>query len=164
MRPASLVSPALLVIAAAACDSVPPTGVVFDDAYPLSATYPRVVYRAYWENAALPAPLSPGDSSDPVGTVPASLGPAYVVVAPGWDPTSGAPPASLVVLQSKGTYDVHLGGTVHVTVSDDTFDGNCETGSHLTQQQADFITQLVFPADFASLTYDAATCTATPNP
>jgi len=43
-----------------------------------------------------------------------------------------------------------------------TFIGNCAAGSFLSPAQADFIAQLVFPSDFASLAYDAASCTTTP--
>jgi hypothetical protein len=158
-----LATPALLVaLAATACDDPSATTVTVDNAYPLSATYPAVVYRATWETASLQVPLAPGESSDPIDTVPASTSPAYVLLAPGWDPASGAKPASLVVLQSKVGYDVHLGGAVRFAVSDETFDGRCDVGSPLTQEQADFITKSVFPSDFASLAYDAATCTVTP--
>jgi hypothetical protein len=140
---------------------VPATTVVLDNVYAPSATQPAVIYRGYWEATYFADPVAPGASSDPQSTVPASASSAYVVLAPGWDPASGARPASLVVLQSKGGYDVHLGGTLHIPVDDESFAGHCEVGSRLTQDQADFITRVVFPADFAALSYDAATCTAT---
>jgi hypothetical protein len=57
---------------------------------------------------------------------------------------------------------VSLGDTLHIPVDDATFTGNCAAGSFLTQAQADFITREVFPGDFASRSYDAATCTTTP--
>jgi hypothetical protein len=54
------------------------------------------------------------------------------------------------------------GETLHIPVDDRAFIGNCASGSFLSQAQADFITQLIFPSDFASLRYDAASCTTTP--
>jgi hypothetical protein len=64
-----------------------------------------------------------------------------------------------VVLQSRASFDVHLNDTLHIPVDDSTFQGSCAAKSALSQSQADFITQLVFPDVFASFHYDAATCT-----
>ena len=146
---------------AIACDQEPDTSVIVDNAYPPSTTAAMVVYHAYWQAVSFQTPIPPGSSSVPQSTVPASDNTAYVVVAPGWDPASSTPPTSLVVLQSRSGFDVHLGGTLHVPVDDTTFAGNCASGSFLSQAQADFITELVFPADFAPLRYDAASCTTT---
>jgi hypothetical protein len=121
-----------------------------------------MVYRAQWQAQWFDAAIRPGSSSDPQDTVPASSNTAYVVLAPGWDPASSVAPTSFVVMQSRGGYGVHLNETLHIPVDDSTFLGNCASGSTLSQDQADFITQLVFPDDFASLAYDAATCTTTP--
>jgi hypothetical protein len=163
MRAMRVLAAALpFAIAGASCDSLPQTSVVIDNGYAPSATNPAVVYRAYWETTYFVDPIAPGTSSDTQATIPASTSPAYVVLAPGWDPELSAQPESLVVLQSKSGFDVHLGGTVHIPVDDDGFAGNCAAGSHLTQDQADFITGVVFPDVFATYTYDAATCTATP--
>jgi hypothetical protein len=156
-----------LGLLAAGCND-PPTTVVLDNDYPAHAAVPLVVYDAYWQAVAFEqpdgavAPVPPGESSGPESTVPASANTAYVVLAPGWDPTSGAPPSSFIVLQSQAGFAVNLGDTLHIPVDDETFTGNCAAGSLLTQSQADFITQRIFPGDFASLSYDAATCTTTP--
>ena len=107
-------------------------------------------------------PIPPGGSSGPLSTIAASDNTAYVVLAPGWDPTSAAPPTSFIVMQSKTGLSVHLNETLHIGVDDEHFAGNCLAGSHLTQKQADFITQFVFPGTFGAIRYDAATCTATP--
>ena len=146
----------------AGCDPHPQSYVVVDNAYPPSSTRWLVVYQAFWQAVPFPNAIPPGASSGPQPTVPASDNTAYVVLAPGWDPTSSTTPTELVVMQSWGGYDVHLSDTVHIPVDDTTFAGNCAAGSALTQEQADFITQLVFPGVFASLHYDAATCTTTP--
>lgn len=47
-------------------------------------------------------------------------------------------------------------------VVDNDYPSSSARGSALTQDQADFITQLVFPRVFAKVHYDAATCTTTP--
>jgi hypothetical protein len=146
-------------LAATACDT-PQTFVVFDNAYPASRDL--VVYRATWQAIAFTDPIAPGDSSAPQDTIAASENTAYVVLAPGWDPEGGAPPRSFVVLQSRGGFAVHLNNTLHIAIDDATFEGNCAAGSVLSQAQADFITQLVFPDVFASFHYDAASCRTTP--
>jgi hypothetical protein len=143
---------------AAACGDTPATSVVLDNAYAPSSG--AVVYTACWQAVCFPGPVSPGSSSSPPSpTVPASPNTAYAVLAPGWDPSTGGTPTSFVVLESKTGFDVHLDNTLHIPVDDASFAGNCATGSHLAQDQADFITQRIFPGVFASLHYDAATCT-----
>jgi hypothetical protein len=133
------------------------TFVVLENDYP--ATSGLVIYQAFWQAVSFPTPIPPGASSDPQNTVFASANTAYVVLAPGWDPTSTTPPTSFVVLQSQQGYGVRVRDTVHIPVSDSSFVGNCAAGSFLTQSQADFITQIVFQSIFAGLKYDAATCT-----
>ncbi len=143
------------------CDT-PHTDVMLDNDYPMSPTGARVVYRAAWQAVTFEDPIVPGSSSDPQSTVAASENTAYVVLAPGWDPASAAPPTSFVVLQSRQGFGVHLNNTLHIPVDDATFVGNCADDSFLSQAQADFITQFVFPSDFTSRHYDAASCTTTP--
>jgi hypothetical protein len=142
------------------CGDTPHTYVALDDAYPASSEL--VVYEGFWQAVAFSNPIPPGGSSGLQNTVAASDNTAYVILAPGWDPTSNAGPTSLIVMQSRSGFAVHWNDTLHIPVDDTHFDGNCAAGSRLTQQQADFITQLVFPGTFASFRYDAATCTTTP--
>jgi hypothetical protein len=66
-------------------------------------------------------------------------------------------------VKSKTTLSVKRGDTLHVRVSDITMTGNCGAGQPLSQSDADFITQRIFPGDFAGGAYDAATCTFVPN-
>jgi hypothetical protein len=151
-------------LAATGCDYVdtPYTYVVVDNNYPASAAAPLVVYQAYWQAVAFKTPVPPGSSSAPQSTVPASDNTAWAVLAPGWAPSSSSPPTAFVVLQSRSAFTVHLDNTLRIPVDDADFAGNCATGSALTQSQADFITQLVFPSLFQGLQYDAATCRTTP--
>jgi hypothetical protein len=53
--------------------------------------------------------------------------------------------------------------TLHVRVSDGTFVGNCLAEKPLSQDDADFITQRIFPGEFAAVDFDAKRCTATPT-
>ena len=158
MRSAALAA-ACCALAGAGCDT-PSTDVVLDNDYPAYGTAPLVVVRGAWENAVFTDVL-PGESSAPLSTVAASESTAYVVAAPGWDPASGEAPTAIVVLLSRGGFALHWDQTLHIPVDDAHFAGNCAAGSPLTQAQADVVTGYVFPALFASYTYDAATCTAT---
>jgi hypothetical protein len=139
----------------------PYTNVDLENKYPTSAMTPLVIYRAAFKEVAFQTPLPPGSSSGPQPTVPASDNPAYVVLAPGWDPTSSSAPTSFVVMQSRNGLAVRLGTTLDIPVDDTTFEGNCAAGSVIAQAQADFLTQIVFQDTFAGLKYDATTCTTT---
>jgi len=143
------------------CFPRPDTSVVLENDYPRDAAAPYVIYQAYWQAVLFDAAIVPGASSDAMATVPASGNTAYVLVAPGWDPTSKTPPRSIVVLESSGQFGVNLDDTLTIPVSDQTFVGNCAAGSVLTQAEADKITSLVFPGVFTQLHYDAHDCTTT---
>ena len=145
----------------AGCDT-PTTSVIFENDYPAASKL--VIYEAFWQSVALTVPVAPTMSSDPLPALAASSNPAYVVLAPGWDPASTAPPTSFVILQSRDGFALHFNSTLHIPVDDTTFEGNCAAGSLLMQPQADFITERVFQATFAGLSYDAATCTTTSAP
>jgi hypothetical protein len=159
----------VLVVAASASacagfpDKAPETSVVIENDYAASASLPPLVYEAYWLNVAFQTPISPGTSSAPEDAIPTSGNTAYVLLAPGWDPTSTSAPTSLIAMQSRADFGVALGDTLQIPVNDTTFEGNCAAGSHLTQQQADFLTELVFASAFVGVHYDASTCTTTPN-
>jgi hypothetical protein len=139
---------------ASACDA-PATYVVFDN------HEPSVVYRAFWQAVSLPNPVAPAASSDKLPTVAASANTAYVLLAPGWDAASSAPPTTFIVLESRGGFAVHLNHTLCIPIDDTTFAGDCAAGSFLAQAEADFITTRVFASDFANLRYDAAICSTT---
>ncbi len=154
----------VLALAPASCDQGPHTSVVLANGYAPSATAPLVVYRAYWQNIAFPTPVDPGSSAAAQPAEPTSGDTAYVLLAPGWDPKLAAAPGSLVVMQSRVPISATFNQQLTIAVDNTTFAGNCLAGSPLSQAQADFITQVVFPCDFAAYHYDAATCTLTPNP
>ena len=153
--------------AVTACDTETPTTAVVDDAYPaIDGGDPAtqiVVYKTWWQTTVFLDPVLPGAESQAQRTVPASDY-AYVLLAPGWDPASTTPPAVLVPVRSNDKLAVARGDTLHITVSDATFTGNCAAGKPLAQSDVDFITQSIFPGDFATVTYDAKTCMATPIP
>jgi hypothetical protein len=121
------------------------------------------IYQGFWQAVPFSGPIAPGMTTAPQFTVAASENTAYAVLAPGWNGSSAPPPASLVVLQSRQGFAVDLGQTLQIPVDDTTFIGDCASGSPLTQSQADFITQRIFATTFASVEYDAATCTSTPR-
>ena len=141
-----------------ACDT-PQTLVLIQNAYPRGSGL--VVYRAFWQAVLFKTPVPPGTTSTPQGTIAASANTAYVLLAPGWDPASMTTPSSFIVLQSRAGFALELGDGLTIPVDDTTFAGNCSAGSFLTQEQADFITQRVFAAQFVSAQYDAATCATT---
>ncbi len=65
-------------------------------------------------------------------------------------------------VRSKGELTAQRGDTLLIPIAPSSIEGDCDSGAPLTQDQADFITQRIFPAEFAGVTYDAATCTASP--
>lgn len=150
------VSLAPVALVLVGCFPRPDTSVVVENDY--SPASERVVYAAFWQAVSFSAPIQPGSSSPPVSTVAASENTAYVLLAPGWDPNDTETPKELIVLQSTAGFSVGFDDTLVIPVDDQTFTGNCASGSHLTQPDADFITQRVFQSQFAGLSYDAATC------
>ena len=42
--------------------------------------------------------------------------------------------------------------------------GSCAAHQSLPQEDADFITERIFPGEFANVLYDAKTCTSSPKP
>jgi hypothetical protein len=155
-----------LLLGASACETEDATFAVVDDDYiapPDGAAYAGVtVYKVWWSTALFDAPLGPGEESSSQRVV-TSDETAYALLAPGWNPSSGAPPTQLVPVRSKTTLSVKRGDTLHVRVSDITMTGNCGAGQPLSQDDADFITQRIFPGDFAGGTYDASACIFVPN-
>jgi len=149
-----------------ACETGAATYAVIDDAYPAPAddagAGPRnVVYRGWWTVTYFATPVTAGGESAANRVIPATDY-AYVVLAPGWDPASGSPPATLLPMRTTDKVSVARGDTLHITISDATAIGNCAAGQPLTQDEADLVTRSIFPAEFAGVTYDARTCTSTP--
>ncbi len=144
-----------LLIALAACETEDPSKAVVDNAY---VAPHAVVYRAWWVATYFPDPVPGATTSAEQRSVPASDF-AYAVLAPDWDPASSTPPARFVALKSKSPLALARGETLHIVVDDRTFVGSCAAGQPLSQDDADFITQRIFPAEFANATYDARTCT-----
>jgi hypothetical protein len=156
----TLLTCAMLALFSLGCDA-PVTNVILDNEYSPTQSRLQVIYQAFWQAVSFTTPVPPGAASDAQLTVAASANSAYALIAPGWDPMSGAP-ASLLVLQSRDGFAVSTNTTLRIPVDDNTFAGNCNVGSFLDQVSADFITQRVFPSVFAGHSYDAATCTTSP--
>ncbi len=149
------------------CDTQDPTKAVVENAFAPSpdggdlATQ-TVVYKVWWVATLFKEPVLPGATSEEERSVPADQT-AYALLAPGWDPASGNPPAKLIAMKSKSHFQVARGGTLHIVVSDATFAGSCSAAQALSQEDADFVTQRIFPGEFAAMTYDAETCTVRPR-
>jgi len=148
------------------CDDPDPTFAVVDNAFPLvgggDAAAQTALGKVWWVVTLFPDPIAAGSSSDANRVIPASDY-AYALLAPKWDPSSGTPPPTLIPVRTKDKVSVARGDTVHVVISDDTVIGDCAAGHPLSQDDADFITQRIFPGEFSNVTYDASTCTATPS-
>jgi hypothetical protein len=156
------------LLGAVACDTENPTMVVADNDYPVlpdggDPTLEMTVFKVWWVTSLLPDPVPPGGEGQPQRTVPGTDF-AYAVLAPGWDPSSLTAPSRFVAVKSATTLSASRGDTLHVRVSDDGFVGNCGAGKPLSQEDADFITQRIFPGEFSGKTYDATTCTASATP
>jgi len=148
--------------ALAGCDGAEPTNAVLSNEYPsasdaASAESPPV-YRGWWSVAQFPAPVPAGQVSEPVRIVPGSDY-GYALLAPGWDQTSGAAPSALVPVRSAEKLSIGRGESLTFVVSARTTVGDCRAGNPLTQADADYVTQHIFAAQFAGLSYDAASCT-----
>jgi hypothetical protein len=147
-----------------ACETEDATYAVIDNDYPSMAdggdpTRQTTVYKVWWSSSLFSAPVAAETESDQ-GRVVSSGDFAYVLLAPGWDPTSADPPTILVAAKTRDSLFVKRGDTLHIRISDATVVGNCgaPTSGPLSQDDADFITQRIFPAEFQSGTYDAKTC------
>jgi hypothetical protein len=146
------------------CDTEDPTRVVVDNDYPPVAdggnpSTEMTVFRVWWVSTLLPEPVAPGSEGQAQRAVPNSDF-AYALLAPGWDPSSGSGPDQLLAAKSVAPLGAARGDTLHVHVSDVAFAGNCAAGKPLSQEDADFITQRIFPGEFAGISYDAARCGA----
>jgi hypothetical protein len=149
-----------------ACETPDPTMALVENAYPVpsdpgDSAAQVVVYKAWWATTLFNEPVVPGAASDQERSVPESDF-VYALLAPGWDPGSGSRPTKLIAVKSKQKIAATRGDTLHIVVSDGTFAGSCDAVQVLSQEDADFITQRIFPGDFADTTYDAKTCTSTP--
>lgn len=144
------------------CNTPDPTSAVLVNRYPVSPNARTsdsvVVYKGWWAVAQFADPVAPDSESDPVRVVPGTDY-GYALLAPGWEPASGAPPSTLIPVRSSQRLSVARGDTLSFVVSDATTDGDCAAGKPLSQEDADFITQRTFPNEFESAVYDAATCT-----
>jgi hypothetical protein len=167
MKPLTLLA-SLLVLPALAlgCDTPDSTFAVIDDGYPSvpeggDPSQTIAVYEGWWLVATFPTPV-PGGGESETERVVTGTDYAYLVLAPGWDPSSGTPPPRLLPAMTRDEVSVARGDTLHIQVDDAHVAGNCAAGQPLTQDQADYITHSIFPGAFAAVVYDAASCTSRP--
>ncbi len=151
-----------------ACETETPTTAVVENDYPAVSdggdpAQELSIYKVWYSTTVFLDPLAPGQESDSQRIVPASDH-AYVLLAAGWDPSSTTTPAKLIPIRSTDAFTISRGGSLRIGVSDPAFVGNCGAGKPLSQDDADFITQRIFPGDFAAVEYDAKTCTSIPLP
>ena len=156
------------VLLASACETETPTTAVVDNAYPTipdggDTSKEVTVFKVWYTTTLFSDPVAPGAESPEQRTIP-TRDTVYAILAVGWDPSSTTPPTTLLPTQSASAIAVKRGDKASISVSDATFVGNCAAGRPLTQDQADFITQRIFPGDFAGVTFDARTCASTPIP
>jgi hypothetical protein len=149
----------------AGCDTEDPSQARVKNAYPSAAdggVHEELVtvYRLWWTTTLFAEPILPGAESGLQRVVP-DRDYAFALVAPGWDATTTRAPERLLALRSKTKLTVERGGTLEIDVSAETFNGDCADGNALSQDQADFIVQRIFPGSVSGLGYDAATCTST---
>ena len=149
----------------AGCDSAGSTWAVLSNRYPPASDVAEVdsmpVYQGWWSVAQFPDPVAAGRISDAVRVVEGTDY-AYALLAPGWDLASSTPPSTLVPLRSAQKISVARGDTLTFVVADDFTTGNCAVGKPLAQEDADFITQRIFPGAFAGQAYDAPHCRTYP--
>jgi hypothetical protein len=154
----------IALLGALGCETEDATMVVVDNDYPAvdggDSAKEITVYKVWWVTSLMPDPVAPGSEGQPARTVPNDDF-AYAVLAPGWDPSSSDAPTTFIPAKSAAKLSAARGDTLHVRVSDDTFVGNCLAGKPLSQDDAAFITQRIFPVEFARVDFDAKTCTAT---
>jgi len=157
---------AVLAAQLVACRTEDPTFAVVENGYPVleeggNPALQTVVYKVWWGVTLFDDPVMPGATGAEQRGVPESAV-AFALLAPGWDPASGKPPTTLIPVMSRDFFVVKRGDTLQMRVSDDTFGGNCATRQTLAQEDADFITQRIFPGEFEGVTYDPRTCTSIP--
>ena len=147
------------------CNTAEPTTAVLSNEYPsasdASSTDAMPVYKAWWSVAQFPDAVPAGQVSDPVRIVQGNDY-GYALLAPGWDTTSGEPPTTLIPLRSAEKLSVGRGELLTFVVSAQSTVGDCNTSVPLSQEEADFITQRIFPGEFEGVVYDAASCLSVP--
>jgi len=149
----------------AACHTSEPTTAVLSNEYSAStdarSATAMPVYKGWWAVAQFPDPVAAGQVSDPVRIVP-GRDYGYALLAPGWDPSTEALPGALIPVRSAHELSVERGELLTFVVSEQATVGDCGAGKPLSQEDADYVCQRIFPEVFAGLRYDAASCTTAP--
>jgi len=152
---------AISVSLAPACQSPHPSEALVRNDYPSAGESPgshTAVHRLWWSVVLFAESIPAGESSDAARVVPDDAY-AYALLAPDQPDDAGA--LDLIPVRSKRKLRVEQGHTLEIAVGSATFDGDCRLGAPLSQEDADFITQRIFPGEFRGLGYDAARCATT---
>lgn len=159
----NLTLPCVFALGLGACQTEDAAYAVVGNDYPVATdshdpSQQTTVYKVWWSTALFSSPVAAGGESETIRAV-AGGEVAYALLAPGWDPTSSDPPSMLIPVMTHIPLTVSRGTTLHIHLSDTTVVGNCgaRASGQLTQDEADFITQRIFPGDFIG-TYNAKAC------
>ena len=140
---------AALIGLLAACDTAHPTYARVRNDYPSETG--MVVSKVWWSVALFAESIASTEESEQVRVVPATES-AYALLT--------LQDGRLLPVRTANELSVARGKTLVIDISESNVLGDCEHGVPLSQEDADFITQRIFPDDFEGVTYDAATCTA----
>jgi hypothetical protein len=133
----------IVIVGLCGCDDA--TTIVVDNAY----ADDTIVDEVWWSQTLVPDAVAPGGESPVYRTTPA-LETAYVVAERG---------GNVFVARTAIPLGVERSAELHVVISAANIVGDCGfSNARLTQPEADFITQSIFPGRFAGAVYDAATC------
>jgi hypothetical protein len=157
-----------LALSLGACQTPDASGAILANEYPPvvdggDPSTEMTIYKAWYAVSYFADPIAPGQDSQANRMVPVDDY-VYLLLAPGWDPSSSVLPTKLIAVETITTHPITRGEVVRVPIRPETIKGNCAAGSPLSQAEADFLTTQIFPEDFAGSHYDAATCTATLPP
>ena len=119
-----------------------------------------VVQKVWWNQTLILGAIDPGATSAAQRAVPGSDF-AYALISLGWPPD---PQSGPIALRSMQQLSAARGAELAIDVFDTTFAGNCAATTGLDEETARFITERIFPGDFAGGTYDAAGCETIPTP
>jgi hypothetical protein len=141
---ASLLASLLALTVGAACDGSDPTYMAVSNRLGDGGA---TIYKAWYRTTLFTEPTAPG-ADTPVHLVAPGAAPAYVVLAPAWDPRGDASaPGELVGIVSASPVLVKKGDTGRIAVASDVVRGVCFGAPPLSRDEYDVVRDLIFPDD-----------------